>query len=221
MRSVTTSAAGLAFLLCAGTALAHLPTLESRLVGLVDESELIVVGTTGGVTQAGGTRIRVEVVLDRVVVATKAGAGLRPGRTVSFSAPPGLAPHQRYLLFLRQGEVGWESSAPAGVVFQASPKEDDLYRSVVLGIRSARDLPGHERDVQLRAALLPALRARTPAFRYDAALAFSALVGHGGNLTPQERSAVEDLLGDANADPALRPLLLPLLRATPVSGQVP
>jgi hypothetical protein len=62
----------------------------------------------------------------------------------------------------------------------------------------------------VRAVLIAALRAPSTPLRYYAALDLAALAHHG--LSDSEQRSLEGIIADPTADPALRPVLIDVLR---------
>jgi len=60
--------------------------------------------------------------------------------------------------------------------------------------------------------IIPALSATAPPLRYHAILELDALAHHG--LSEPERQSLERLSTDPTTDPAIRPLVTSLLRAS-------
>jgi hypothetical protein len=187
-------------------AAAHVPQLRGRLIELVGQSDLIVVGTVENVravaTRQHDTTIRLEGHL----------LGTTPAATVTVRARPRFAPGKRFVFFLRRAGAGLECVQPSGAVFPSRPEDDAAYRATITAIQQALRARGADRPAALRAALIPALSAAAPPLRYHAVLELGALSHHG--LTGPERRSLERLAADPATDPAIRPVLTSLIRGT-------
>jgi hypothetical protein len=193
-------------LTASGAAQAHLQILRGRLVDAVQRSDLVVIGRVQRAQASGARTMVVTVQVDATLQGGKADTPL------VVHSPSGLAPGQRYVLFLERSVGGWRSVAPSGTLFPARAEDDSGYERAVVSIRAALDVPVDGRLSALRAALIDALSASAPALRYYAALDLVG-IGHGKHsLSASERAALAHALDAPGADPNLRPLLSPLLQ---------
>jgi hypothetical protein len=190
----------------AGAAQAHLPVLRGRLVELVQQSDAVIIGTAERVEPRGPRLV------DTVVRVTQVVLGAPLPETITFRGPTRFAPGQRYVFFLRHQGSGFEGMQASGTVFPATPADDAAYRRTVTAIAAAlHGDPSRQADA-VRAALIPALSAHAPPLRYHAALELAALAAGGHGPTPHEQRTLERVLARPDTDPALRPVLTPLLR---------
>lgn len=195
-------------LFLAQAAVAHVPQLRGRLVDLVGQSDLVVVGTVERVQVVGARRHDTTVRVEGALI------GEAPQATLTFRARPRVAAGRRFVFFLHRDATGLECVQASGTVFPARREDDAAYRETVTAIQRA--LRGSEaaRPAALRAALIPALSAAAPPLRYYAVLDLTALVHHG--LTESERRSLERLVADPATDPAIRPTIASLLRGAPL-----
>jgi hypothetical protein len=191
-------------LCAAGTARAHIPVLQGRLIDLIRRSDVIVLGTADQLQPVGARRVDVALTVDDVIV------GSISEHTLIFRAPSGIAAGERYVVFLRRTGSSFESIQPSGTVFPSRPENDADYRRAITSISQAlhRD-PAQQVDA-VRAALIATLSASPPPLRYHAALELSALTRDGHVPTEVERRHLAALLASPALDPALRPLLISL-----------
>jgi hypothetical protein len=192
--------------LAAQAASAHIPQVRGRLIDLVSQSDLIIVGSVENVkpVDAGRNETTARVVGELV--------GDTDDAAVTFRGRARFAPGQRSVFFLRRAGTSLEVLQPLGAVFASRPQDDAAYRATIVAIQRALPTPADERPAALRAAIIPALSAAAPPLRYQAALELAGLAHHG--LTPSERHALERLAADPATDAAIRPLLASLLDAT-------
>lgn len=186
---------------------AHLPVLRGRLVELVQQSEMIVAAKVKQTQPAGEPESTTEIAVERVL----RGHAAEP--TLSFRGAIHVAPGARYVFFLRRSGAVVECVQPSGVVFPALPQDDAVYGATIVAIGEALQADDRSRELKLRAALVPALSADAAALRYNAALELASMSAHGPPLGDGERARLERLLADPHTDPALRPLLSPLVSA--------
>jgi hypothetical protein len=200
------AAALLSLLLLISPAHAHVQAVRGRLVEVVGQSELVIIGTVEQLTPVGkrhaDATVRVEAVL----------AGQTTTNALTFRTPTGLAPHARYAFFLRRVDQGLTSVAPSGAVFPARREDDASYRTAVTAVAAALRAGASTRTTELRSALLGTLSASAPALRYYAALDLAALAHAGPPLAASERATLERLVADPATDADLRPLLTGLLQ---------
>lgn len=195
--------ARLALCLCvallAPAAAAHVPSLHGRLIELVYQSDLVVVGTVERVNSADkhlrDTTVRVEGTF----------IGTAPEGPLTFRGPTRFPAGRRFVFFLRRNGDGYQCLQPSGTLFPARPDDDAVYRDTVTAIQRALLTGANERAAALQAALLPALSSQAPQLRYYAVLEVAALAHHG--ISEPERRVLERLAADPNADPAVRELL--------------
>lgn len=185
-------------------AAAHVPQLRGRLIDLVSQSDLVVVGTVEDVRAVGpqlnDTTVRVEGQF----------IGEATDAPLTFRARPPFAPGQRFVFFLHRDGASLSCVQPVGTVFPSRPQDDAAYRQTITAVQRALPAVEGERAAALRAAIIPALSAAAPPLRYHAVLELAALAHHG--LTEAERRALEQLATDPATDPAIRPILVSLLR---------
>ena len=206
----------IALLVClAQPAAAHVPELRGRVIDLVSQSDLVVVGKVEYVaaidTRLNDTTVRVE--------------GHFIGETdetvLTFRAQRRFVPGQRFVFFLRRVGTSLECVQPTGTVFPSRPEDDAAYRETVAAIQRALGASVVDRPAALRAAVIPALSAAAPPLRYHAALELAALAHHG--LTESERASLERLVADSACDPTIRSIVTSILRtaAEPASPAAP
>jgi hypothetical protein len=195
----------LLIIFCAQSAAAHIPQLRGRLIDLVGQSDLVVVGTVDSVsavdTRLKSTTVRVEGNL----------VGAAPERRLTFRGRARFAPGRRFVFFLRRSGAGFECVQPSGTQFPSRPEDDAAYRDAVTAIQRALAVPVADRASALRAAMIPALSAGAARLRYYAVLELASLAHHG--LTEPERRALEQLAADPESDPAVRLLVKDLAGA--------
>ncbi len=185
-------------------AAAHVPELRGRVIDLVAQSDLIVVGTVENVrpdaARLNVTTVRVE--------------GQFIGETtdaiLTFRARRRFATGRRFLFFLRRAGASLECVQPTGTVFPARPVDDAAYRDTTTAIQRALGAPVADRPAALRAAISSALSAPPPQLRYHAVLELAALAHQG--LTESERQSLARLVADPATDPAIRPIVASILR---------
>ena len=186
---------------------AHLPALRGRLIELVQQSDVIVAAKVKQTQPAGEPVSTTTIAVERVL------RGHTAGPTLSFRGAIHVAPGARYVFFLRHSGAVVECVQPSGVVFPAPPQDDAVYRATIVAIGEALQADDPSRELKLRAALVPALSAGAAALRYNAALELASMSAHGPPLGDDERARLARLLADPHVDPALRPLLVPLISA--------
>jgi hypothetical protein len=197
----------LAVAFLAPAAAAHVPALRGRLIDLVNQSDLVVVGTVERVSAADqrlhDTTMRVE---DRFI-------GTTPAAQLTFRGPTRFTPGRRFVFFLRRSGTGYECLQPSGTLFPARAADDALYRDTLTAIQRALRGGANQRAAALQAALLPALSSQTAQLRYSAVLEMAALAHHG--LPQAERRSLERLAAEPGSDPAIRQLVNGLPSAAP------
>ena len=177
--------------------------MRGRLIDLVSQSDLIVVGTVESVRPIDGR------VHDTTVRPHDSFVGTAGADPIIFRAKRRFAPGERFVFFLRRDGGGWECVQPAGTVFPSRPVDDAAYRATVVAIQRALSVDAAERPAALRAAIIPAVSATAPPLRYHAVLELGALAHHG--LTDTERQSLQRLVVDPATDAAIRPILASLL----------
>jgi hypothetical protein len=194
-------------LLVAGPASAHIPSLHGRLIDLIRRSDVIVLGTADKLQPVGARLVDVALTVDAVIV------GTAPEGKLIFRGPIGMAPGERYVVFLRRSSSGFESVQPSGTIFPSRREDDADYRRSISSINQAlhRD-PAQQVDA-VRAALIATLSASAPPLRYHAALELAALVEDGHAPTDSERQRLAAVLTSPTLDPALRPMLTAIASA--------
>lgn len=189
---------------------AHLPALRGRLIELVRQSDAIVAAKVQQTQQPVGAPVSATtIVVERVL------RGHTAERMLTFRGAIHVAPGARYVFFLRHSGTAVECVQPSGVVFPALPKDDAAYRATVRAIGAALRAGDPARELKLRAALVSALPAGSAPLRYNAALELASMTEQGPPLGENERAHIERLLSDPRTDPALRPLLSPLVSSPP------
>lgn len=191
----------------AAPAAAHLPVLRGRLIDLVTRSQLIVIGSARHLDPVGTRLVDVQLTVERVLV------GSSTESILTFRAPTGMAPTERYVVFLRKTDAGLECAQPSGTIFPTRPEDDDGYRRTIEALATALSAPDASRIAAVRAALLPALSASAVPLRNHAALELAALARDGHGPTEAERTTLRRLLADPATDPGLRALLARLVAA--------
>jgi len=190
-------------LLAAQPSAAHVPQLRGRLIDLVAQSDVVLIGTVTEVRPTASrwhdTTMRVE---QRLI-------GDAPDAVVTFRARPRVAPGQRFVFFLRRAGSNLECVQLSGTVFPAPAGDDAVYRATITAIGQALRLPAADRAAAMGAALIPALSAAAPPLRYHAVLELGALAHHG--LSESQRRALERLAADPTTDPDIRPVLTSLI----------
>lgn len=195
---------GCTLALCvAQPAAAHVPQLRGRLIDLVSQSDLVIVGTVESVRAIDGR------VHDTTVRPQDSFVGTVSAETITFRANRRFAPGERFVFFLRRDGAGWECVQPPGTVFPSRPADDAAYRATVVAIQRALPVAAAERPAALRAAIIPALSATAAPLRYHAVLELGALAHHG--LTESERQSLQRLVADPTTDAAIRPIVASLL----------
>jgi hypothetical protein len=184
---------------------AHVPQLRGRLVDLVSQSDLIVVGTVDGTRaiepRRHDTTVRVE---------GRFGGEPTPP-ILAFRSARRFAPGKRFVFFLRRDGTGLVCMQPSGTVFASRPDDDAAYRQTISAIQRALRAGVGQRTAALRAAIIPALSATSPALRHHAVLELGALAHHP--LTDSERRALERIAADPATDAAIRLIVTSLLGA--------
>ena len=190
-------------------AAAHLPFIHPQLVDLVQRSEVILIGTVTKLTTVSPSLCDTTVTVSEVLV------GRLPEKQLAIRGPRGLAPDERYVLFVHRSRQSFESTAPSGTIFPAPPADDARYRSTIRALAAALHTDPAGRPAAFRAALVPALSAAAAPLRYHAALELLRLAHDGHGPTEAERLQLSRLLAAPGTDPALRPLLSSLVREPP------
>lgn len=193
--------------LLAADAAAHIQPIVGRIVDVVRQSDIVVIGTVRRPT-AGKSEL-----IDVAVAATVLGNVDIP--LLTFGCKARLPLGERQVVFLSRTPEGLRCVQPSGTQFPAEPADDGDYTRAVRAIADALRLPEAKQVTALRAALIPALRANAMELRYHAGLELAALAHPGHPLTAEARQAIEAARADANLDPTLRPLLDRALRADP------
>jgi hypothetical protein len=188
---------------------AHLPALRGMLIELVQQSDAIVAAKVQQTQPAGAPVSATTIAVERVLL------GHAAERVLTFRGAVHVAPGARYVFFLRHAGAAVECVQPSGVVFPALAKDDAAYRDTVRAIGAALRVGDPAREPRLRAALVPALSAGSAPLRYNAALELASMTEQGPRLGENERAQIEGLLSDPHTDPALRPLLSPLVSGPP------
>ena len=206
--SRTSALAGLLVLLLARPGAAHVPILHGRLIDLIRRSDVIVLGTAEQVKPAGARFIDTDLSVEDTFT------NAPPEQTLTFRGPSGIAPGERYVVFLQRTASGFESIQPSGTLFPSRPADDAGYRDAVTSISQALRGDAAQQVAVVRAALIAALSASAPPLRYHAALELAALAHDGYGPTEAEQQRLTTLLASPTVDPALRPLLTSIA-ATP------
>jgi hypothetical protein len=193
-------------LLVPRAAAAHVPQLRGRIIDLVSQSDLVVVGTVESVRALEARQYDTSVRVEGQII----GAAAEP--TLTFHARLRFAPGQRFVFFVRRAGADLECVQPSGTVFPARPEDDAAYHAAISGIERALAVAVDQRPAALRAVIIPALSATAPPLRYHAILELDALAHHG--LTEPERQSLERLSADPTTDPAIRPLVTSLLHTS-------
>lgn len=195
--------ARLALWLCvvflAPAAAAHVPELRGRLIELVNQSDLVVVGTVERVNAVDKRR------RDTTVLVEGSFIGAAPQAPLTFRGEVRFTAGHRFVFFLRRNGNEYECLQPNGARFASRPEDDAVYRDTVTAVQQALLTGANERAAALQAALLPALSSQAPQLRYHAVLEMAALAHHG--LTAPQRRSLERLAADPHADPAIRQLV--------------
>jgi hypothetical protein len=196
----------LAALIVASPTAAHIKTLRGHLIDLVRDSDIVIVGvvTLPASLSPSGKALEID------VVDTIDGEISEKALTARTSAR--LVAGERQVIFLKREKIGFRCVQPSGTRFASTPTDDADYRRVVEAIAAALRLPEAEQIEPLRAALIPALRAKSKPLRYHAALDLTSLTHDGHELTSEERAAIENVRDDPGFDPTLAPILDSLIR---------
>ena len=199
-------AAPLALLFLLSSAQAHVQVLRGRLVDVVGQSNLVVIGSVEELTPVGARHADATVRVDAVL------AGVADTGRLTFRTPTSLTPGARYVLFLRRDGDRLASVAPSGALFPSGREDDAGYRRAIEAIAAALRADPSVRVTELRAALIGTLSASAPPLRYYAALDLATLDHADHPWTSSQRAALERLIADPGADADLRPLLSALLQ---------
>jgi hypothetical protein len=194
-------------------AAAHVPQLRGRLIDLVGQSDLVVVGTVEEVSAPDRRSYRATVRVDDTLIGEPAPPTLTARARLRFAIG------QRFVFFLRRDGTAFECVQPSGAIFPSRPTDDAGYREAVTAIRRALAVAPADRNAALRAAVIPALSARAAYLRYQAVLELGALAHDG--MTASERALLERQVADPTTDPTIRSALVTLLRATADGAGVP
>jgi len=196
----------LAIVAAASSSAAHINVLRGRLVDLVQQSDIIIVGVI--TLPASLSPDRKSLGID--VVATLLGELDQKALTAKTSTR--LIAGERQVIFLKREGSGFRCVQPAGTRYPAAAADDAAYRAAVDGIAAALRLPDDQQVHPLRAALIPALSSKSLPLRYHAALELASLNHEGHELTVEERAAIEKVRSAPDFDPSLREVVEGLLR---------
>lgn len=191
----------LSMLLLASAATAHVPAMKGRLVDLVNQSDLVVVGTVESVNAVSGNKR----LWDDAVRVDETFIGEAPTKRIMVRSQTRLTADRRFVLFLRRSGDGYECLQPTGAVFPSRAEDDAGYRETVTAIQRGLRVPANDRAQALTGALIPALSAQSQQLRYQAVLEIAALAHHG--LSDPQRRSLEQLAAQPDADPAVKALV--------------
>lgn len=196
----------LATAVVASPAAAHINMLRGHLIDLVRNSDVVIVGvvTVPASLSPSGKDLEID------VVDTIRGEISESSLTAQTQAR--LVAGERQIIFLKRQATGFHCVQPSGTRFAATPRDDADYRRAVKAIAAALRLPEARQIQALRAALIPALQAKSKPLRYHAALDLAALSHDGHDLTSEERINVGKVRAAPGFDPALAPVIDSLLR---------
>jgi hypothetical protein len=203
---------GIAIVALASSLAAHINVLRGRLVDLVRQSDVIIIGVVTLPASLSPDRKSLGI----NVVETLRGELDQKALTAQTSAR--LINSERQVIFLKREGSGFRCVQPSGTRFPATPADDAVYRGAIDGIAAALRLPEDQQVHPLRAALIPALSSKSLPLRYHAALELSSLQHEGHELTAEERTAIEKVRSAPDFDPSLRDMVEGLLRQQ-VPGQ--
>lgn len=184
---------------------AHIQPLVGRLVDVVRQSDLVVVGIVTrpvGDSANGALQIDVEKVL----------LGSVQEKSLEVRCTARLGVGERHVVFIATAPGGFRCVQPARSRFPANVEDDADYARTVRAIADALRLPQSKQLPALRAALIPALRSSAMELRYHAGLELVAFNHPDHPLTTEERRAVEEIRDAPDLDPGLPPLIDQLLR---------
>lgn len=198
-----------ATLIAAAPATAHIKPLRGHLIDLVRASDIVIVGvvTRPASLSPSGKDLEID------IVDTLAGKVSEKALKARTSAR--LVAGERQIVFLKREDTGFRCVQPSGTHFPSTPGDDADYRHVVKALADALHLPEAEQVRALRAALIPALTAKSMPLRYHAALDLASLSHEGHELTNDERAAIRTIRGAPEFDPALAPVVDSVLREKP------
>jgi len=196
----------LAVLSAASPGEAHINALRGRLIDLVRQSDVVIVGvvTRPASLSPSGKDLSIDVLeiirgeLDQKALTARAVAHLIAG--------------ERQVIFLKREGAGFRCVQASGTRFPATPEDDAEYRRTIEGIAAALRLPQDQQVGPMRAALIPALRSKATSLRYHAALELTSLNHEGHPLTAGEREAIQQVRNAPDFDPTLEPIVEGLLR---------
>jgi hypothetical protein len=193
-------------LIAASAAPAHINALRGRLVDLVHRSDVVLVGivTVPASLSSSGKDLRIEII--------ETIHGKLDEKAITAATQARLIQDERQIIFLKREGTGFRCVQPSATRFPATPEDDTDYRRAVEGIAAALRLPQEEQLHALRAALIPALQAKSMPLRYHAALELTALNHEGHQLTAEEHAAIDKIRNAPDFDPALAPIVDGLLR---------
>lgn len=201
-----------ALILAAAPAWGHINVLRGRLVDLVKQSDVVIIGvvTVPASASTSGKDLEID------VVGTI--RGTIDGKSLTARTSARLMQGERQVIFLAREGDGFRCVHGSGTRFPATADDDADYRRAVEGIAAALHLPEDEQIRALRAALIPALRAKSLPLRYHAGLELTALDHDGHPLTAAERAAIERIRAEPDFDATLSPIVDGLLRTAPQSS---
>lgn len=191
-------------LLIAPGALGHIKPIVGRLVDLVRQSSLVVIGVVTRSPDAGPEAV--DVAIGSILRGWSAESSLR--LRCGAALPLG----DRQVVFIARDGDGLRCVQPRGSQFPVVPGSEGDYERTVRAIARALQLPEARQTGALREALIPALRAGAVELRYHAALDLGATVHADHELTTSEREAIAAVRAAPDVDPVLVPILDRLLR---------
>lgn len=184
--------------------MAHMPIHVGSVVGLIRDSDLVVVATvasqidspTGGMT----TQIRDGRVLASVLDASPA----------TFVGPVRFEKDQRYVFFLRRDRGGMKTVQSRGMIYPCPSGADETYEALVEAVRGVGPSESDAALAPLRRALIEALASPVEALRNHAALELLGMTHGEHQLNEGERDRLRAVVASPDFDPGLRAALAEL-----------